>query len=234
MDPMSLVARWTSSRNLPAIRLVTAICTMALLAGCANSVRLKDTWRSPAAPAKSYKKLLVVAVTHNDSLRGTLENILAETLADHGVAAVPSHKLISDIGAADKALLQATAQASGADGVIITRAISKSEHTDYQYLGGSVQERSAVMVKAGEDSTTVVAMSVVGIAPREMDFVEGYLQTRLFDAASAGLVWAAHSKVVNDGNTGEACWDFAILITKALARDHLVELNAREFRKPNL
>jgi hypothetical protein len=80
----------------------------------------------------------------------------------------------------------------------------------------------------------VIAMSVVGIAPRETDFVDGFLQTRFFDAASAKLVWVAHSKVVNDGRKADACWDFAILLTKALAKDGTIEINAKDFRKPSL
>jgi hypothetical protein len=86
----------------------------------------------------------------------------------------------------------------------MTRAISKSEHTDYQYFGGNVQQRTAVIEKSDQSSSTVIAMSVVGIAPREADFVDGFLQTRFFDVASAKLVWVAHTKVVNDGRKADA------------------------------
>lgn len=211
-----------------------AVLLILLLTACASSVKIKDTWRSPDAPAAAYQKILVVARAHNDSVRSMLEDITFETLSEHGVPAVPSHRLIGDLAKADSATLQSIAQAAGADAVVITRAISKQEHTDYQYLGGNIEARSVVIQKTDGDSSTTLAMSTVGIAPRETDFIEGYLQTRLFDAGTAKPVWIAHTKVVNDGSVGDACWDFAILLTQALAKDRLIVINDREFRKPTL
>jgi hypothetical protein len=219
-------------------RIVTKVCTGLLLAtlltSCASHVKITDTMRDPEAPATVYKKILVVAITYDGNLREMFENILAETLNKHGVAAIASHKLFKDFTRADKALLQSLASQEGADAVLITRGLSKSEHTDYQYFGGNIEARTVVMQKQDEDSSTTIAMSAVGIAPKETDFVSGTLLTRLFDAASAKLLWVAHSKFINDGRKADACWDFSILMTRALADDRLVQLNGREFRKPTL
>ena len=202
--------------------------------GCIAPVRLKDAWRDPQAPPTVYKKLLVVMVAHNRDLREMLENISVTTLDEHGVAAVQSHRLIGDLKQDDAKPIQALSQSVGADAVVVTHAISKSEHTDYRYFDGTLQARTVVVAEQNENSTSVLAMSAVGIAPRETDFVHGYLQTRLFDVASAKLVWLAHSSVISDGNRGDACWEFSMLLAKALAKDKLITINDREFKKPSL
>jgi hypothetical protein len=210
------------------------LLAVSLLASCASHVEIENSWRNQNVPATTYKKLLVVAVTPKSSLRELFENILTETLHRHGVEAVQSYPLLADLNKADKAQMQMLAKSVGADAVVITHGLSKSESTSYRYFGGSIQERVAVMQTEDENSSTTIVMSAVGIAPLETDFVKGSLMTRFFDAASAEMAWSALTEVVNDGRKADACWDFSILLTKALAKDQLITINTREFRKPTL
>ena len=131
-------------------------------------------------------------------------------------------------GAPTPALLKKLA-ALGADAVIITQGLSKSDSTSYRYFGGSVQERTAVMVSENESSATVIAMSAVGVAPLESDFVKGSLQTRFFNTGSTEMAWSALTSFVNDGRKADACWDFSNQLTKALADASLVKLNDKKF-----
>lgn len=212
----------------------TLLLAVVLLASCASHVKIEETWRSQSAPETTYKRLLVVAVTAKAPLREMFENILTETLTRHEVEAVPSYPRIADIETANKDQLQALAKELGADAVVITHVLSKSESTSYRYFGGSLEERVAVMTSADADSSTIVAMSAVGVAPLETDFVKGTMMTRFFDAASAEMAWSGLSKVVNDGRKADACWDFSIQLTKALAKDRLIAINDKGFRKPTL
>jgi hypothetical protein len=211
----------------------TALLLTVLLAACAAHVKIEDSWRNATVPAKTYKKLLVVAVTPKSDLRQLFENILTETLRGSGVEALPSYPLLADLKQADKPKLQAMALAAGADAVIITHGLTKEEHTSYRYFGGTLQERTAVMTSADADSTTVIAMSAVGIAPLESDFVKGTLMTKFFDTASTDMVWSALSEVITDGRRADACWDFSGLLTRALGKEHLIAVT-REFRRPEL
>lgn len=214
--------------------IIPGLLLAALLASCASHVKIENSWTNQNVPAVTYRKMLVVAVTHNGPTRELFENILSETLNEHGVAAVASHKLFADIGKADKVQLQTVARAVGADAVLITHGLTKSDSTSVRYFGGSVQERTAVIVSGDEDSSTVITMSAVGIAPLESDFIKGSLQTRLFNAASTEMAWSALTNFVNDGRKADACWDFSIQLTQALANARLVELNNKAFRKPSL
>ena len=219
--------------NLNIVRLSMALLLAVLLTACASHVKIEDSWRNLNAPAKTYKKLLVVAVTPKGDLRQLFENILTETLRGSGVEAVQSYPLLDDLKTADKDRMQLLARSVGADAVVITHGLSRSESTSYRYFGGAIQERVAVMQSEDENSTTTIAMSAVGIAPLETDFVKGTLMTKFFDAASAEMAWSALSEVITEGRRADACWDFSILLTKALAEERLIEVT-RKFRKPTL
>jgi len=210
------------------------LLAVALLTSCAAHVKIENSWRNQNVPAYTYKKLLVVAVTPKSTLRQMFENILTETLRKHGVEAVQSYPLLDDLNKADKTQLQILAKAIGADAVVITHGLSRSENTSYRYFGGSIQERVAVMQSEDENSSTTIVMSAVGVAPLETDFVKGSLLTRFFDAASAEMAWSALTEVIIEDRKADACWDFSILLTKLLAKDQLIAINDKKFRKPTL
>jgi hypothetical protein len=218
------------------IKCVLALSMIVLIVSCASSsVSIKDTWRSPDAPPTSYKKLLVVGVTANHNLRESFENIFSETLSEHGVEAVPSHKLVSDLTKADHLKLKELAEQSGADAVVITRVLSKSEHTSYMLATGHVEARTVVETKSDGNSSTTIAMSAVGFSPGEMDSEGATLQTRLFDATSTKLVWSAMSHAAGaDNDKIDVCWQLSALLTKALSKDALIEINPKEFHQPKL
>jgi len=206
------------------------------LVSCASySVSIKETWRAPDAPTKTYKKLLVVGITANHNLRESFENIFAETLRKHGVAAERSYMLLSNLSKADHIKIKELAEQSGADAVVITRVLSKSEHTNYILATGHVEQRTVVESKSNGNSSTTIAMSAVGFSPGEMDAEGATLQTRFFDAASTDLVWSAMSHAAGaDNDKVDVCWQLSALLTQALSKDHLIEINAKAFHKPKV
>jgi len=202
-----------------------------MMISCANTFRINESWRSQNVPETTYGKLLIVAISADDNLRELYENIFVELLDIHGVQAAPSNRLIKSLHTADQAKLQELARLAEADAILLTRVVSRSEHTNYILATGSVQERSVVMTEANANSTTTVAMSAVGIVPGEIDSRHAFLETRLFDAASAELVWSANSEGYGYESKGEACWDLSILFAKELAKENLIKVNGKEFRK---
>jgi hypothetical protein len=205
------------------------------LVSCSSYVRVKETWRAPEAPAKSYKKLLVIGITYHPQLRKELENIFSETLSDHGVAAVASHTLIDDLSKAEHTQIQAFAQQAGADAVIITRVLSKSEHANYQLATGHLEYRVVAETTTTANSSTTVAMSGVGFVPGEMDAEGATLQTRFFDVSNGTMIWSAMSHAAgSDNDQVDVCWKLSALLTQALSKDHLIEINDREFHQPSL
>jgi hypothetical protein len=222
------------SLQVKVTRAVLALLLAGLITSCTTHVSLRDTWRSPEAPETTYKKLLVMGISPNNSLRETFENILAETLREHGVEAVRSYTLIKDLNKFDTNELQGVAREVGADAVIITRGISKSEHVNYQYAMGTVERRTVVYEDNQPDSSSAVVMSAVGIAPRQTDIEQAELLTRMFDVQSKNQVWLARSSLYEAEDRAGACWRLSALLVKALSEDHMIEINSEEFHIPSL
>ena len=201
----------------------------------ATIVSIKETKLESQAPSTTYKKLLVIGITPHHDLRKALENIFSETLNEHGVAAVTSHNLVIDLSKANHLKIKELALQSGADGVVITRVLSKSEHANYMLSTGHVEQRTVVETKTEGNTTTTIAMSAVGIVPGEMDGEGATLQTRFFDATSANLVWTAMSHAAgSDNDQIDVCWKLSALLTKALSKDRLIEINSKKFHQPTL
>ncbi len=214
-------------------RSMLTLLAAGVLSSC-TTASLEESWRNPETPAAPYRKLLVIGITQQSELRRSFENIFSETLREHGVAAVQSYTLIGDLGEADQAQIQALAQQAAADAVVVTRVLSKSEHTSYRLATGSIQHRTIVMHEAGPTSSTTIAMSAVGIVPGEMDSLGASLETRFFDTATASLVWSSLVRVaVPDNEKINVCWKISALLVKALGKDRMVELNEAKFRQPS-
>lgn len=222
---------WTRAPKVFLLCLLTAT----LLCSCSAIVKINETHMASEPPANKYQKILVVGITPTHNLRQSFENIFAETLKEHGVGAVASHSVVSDIIKADEAKLEAVASQVGAGAVMITRVLSHSENTEYTLSTGHLEYRVVGETKTTANSSTTIAMSGVGYVPGEMDEEGATLQTHLFDASSKKLIWTAMSSVAgSDNDQIEMCWKLSELLTKALDKDNLVELNSTEFKIPSL
>lgn len=207
--------------NFKLCRMIMGVLVAGLFTAC-TTVSLENTWKSPEEPAGAYRRLLVVGIANDVNLRQTFENIFVETLRKQGVEAVPSHMLLPDLKKADRTQLQEAARQAGTDAVVITRGISRSERTNYQYSTGQLQHRTVVTQESGPNSSTTVVMSAVGIAPRETEFEKASLQTNFFDAASASLRWSSLSNVSHSGSRADAFWKLSDLLGKAMQKDLLI------------
>jgi len=221
------------SLQVKVLRALLALLLTGYITSCTTHVSIRETWRSPEAPATTYKKLLVIGISPNNSLRETFENILTETLREHGVEAVRSYTLIKDLSKFDSSQLQMLAREAGADAVIITRGISKGEHANYQYAMGTVERKTVVYEDAQPDSSTTIVMSGIGIAPRETDIESAELLTRLFDAQTDKQVWLARSSLYEAEDRAGACWRLSAQLVKALSKDHMIEINSKKFHIPS-
>jgi len=211
------------------------LIALILLCSCSTIVEIKETWKAQAALAEPYQKIMVVGITPNPNLRHSFENIFAETLEEHGVGAVASHTLISDLRKADEAQFDAAARQVGADAVVITRVLTHSEHTSYKLSTGHVEYRRVAETTTTGNSSTTIAMSGVGIVAGEMDSEGGTLQTNLFDASSGKRTWSAMSSAAGGDNAKiEVCWRLSALLTKALSDDKMIVINSKEFKIPTL
>ena len=208
-------------------------CLVLLLCSCSSIVKIDDTWKAKEGVSAPYQKLLIFGVTERPSLRESFEDIFADTLKRHGVAAVASHTVIKDLRDAKLAHVEDVAHQMGADGVIITRVLSHSEHTSYILSTGHAEYRVIAETETTANSSSTVAMAGAGYVPGEMDSEGAALQTNFFDASSTKPIWSAMSSTAGGSDEEiDVIWKLSALLTKALAMDNLIQITSTGFKIP--
>ena len=109
------------------------ILLAALLGGCA-STSLVNQWKSPEYTGAPMRKVMVVGVTRQPSVRRVFEDEFASKLKAAGVEAIPSYAQIAEDGQADPKVLEEAVAKLGVDGVLVTRLVKRDKET--QVSGG--------------------------------------------------------------------------------------------------
>jgi hypothetical protein len=99
-----------------------------VVAGC-SSTRIVNQWSNPAYAAPAFKKILVIGVSHQTSVRRSFEDEFVDQLKAAGVDAAPSYRYIQEDGPVDEARLDQAVREAGADAGIITRLTRTEQKT---------------------------------------------------------------------------------------------------------
>jgi hypothetical protein len=104
------------------------LAVAAILGGCA-STSLINQWKSPSFAGPPLKKVLVVGVSNQPGPRRIFEDEFSAALKAAGVGAVQSYTVIPQDGQAEQAVLEKAIKDVGADGVLVTRLVSREQKT---------------------------------------------------------------------------------------------------------
>jgi hypothetical protein len=108
---------------------LAGLITMLMFAGCA-ATELVNQWSNPAYTAPSFKRVMVIAVSKQPTIRRNFEDAFVAQLKAAGVDAVPSYQYIPDEGQVEEGQLNKAVLAAGADAALITRLLRKEQKTD--------------------------------------------------------------------------------------------------------
>jgi hypothetical protein len=197
-----------------------AASVLALLAAC-SSTTIVDQWQSPDFKGGPFKRVLVVGVTTEATVRRIFEDEFVRQLRARGTEAVASYTLIPEDGQVDRARLERAVKEAGADGVIVTRVVKVEQKT--QVVPGT-----PAFPGFGTDIYGFYGTGWGGVwtgyasPPAVFQYEEVRAETKLFDARSAQLVWAAQSDIFAPTDARKDSADFASRIIAALAARKLV------------
>lgn len=107
-----------------------AIGLALILTSCASSTKIVNQWVNPEYRAPNFKRIVVVGVTKQPSLRRTFEDEFVSRLATEGVDAVPSYRYIPEDGEVAEARLQEAVRQANADAALITRLVTVEKKTE--------------------------------------------------------------------------------------------------------
>jgi hypothetical protein len=161
-------------------------------------------------------QMLVIGIAESDIKRRNFEDSFAAALGEQGIDAVSSYSILPNPERLSKDSIQRAIRGRGFQGVVVTRLVQIDEHEKY------VPPKTYV-------SPNYYGRGLYGYYGRSYDVVHqpGYtvsttivrLETHLYDASSAELVWAAHSDTFNPKSIDDGIESVTEKLSKRLAAD---------------
>ena len=183
---------------------------------CATKTELSGIWKSESSATQPMNQMLVIGIAESDIKRRGFEDAFASALGEQGVDAVPSYRLLPDPERLSKESIQQAIRGRGLQGVVATRLVQIDERQTY------VPPKTYV-------SPNYYGRGLYGYYGRSYEVVHqpGYtvnttivrLETHLYDASSAELVWAAHSDTFNPKSIDDGIKSVTEKLSKRLAAD---------------
>jgi hypothetical protein len=206
--------------SLAVKRCVLAVM-LAALASCATS-RLVQQQSNPDYVGKSFKSVMVVAVTTDQIVRRTYEDRMVARLEKRGLKGIPAYSLIGSRGKVEEAELREAIARSGAEGVLVSRVTRVDRST------GTVSGTTVAVGYGGYGGVGFYgyyggAWDVATTAPQQVTGPTWTAsETRLFDARNGALAWTGVVDTRQNDNLGEALTEYVDMIFDAMASDRVL------------
>ena len=186
-----------------------------LTASCAP-IKTLDVWKDETY-TRPLKKVLVIVLAQENSVREQFENILANELSDRGVEVFRSYKVLPESSTKpDRETVLAKVNKLKVENVLVARSISKKEITNHQY-GGVVLGGSAVYSDGGW-----YGYSYGRTYDKQYDTDYFTISTKLYDVGTEKPVWSYIAQVKVDGARQGAVNVFVPAIVEQLEGSEIV------------
>ena len=194
------------------------LIALALLASCAAS-RLQTQHANPDYAGKPFKSVMVVAVTADELVRRPFEDRMVAMLGKRGVKGIQGYSQVASRGKVQEAELRQAIAQSGAEGVLITRAIRVDKNSTTIPGASAVAGIGWVGFYGYYDgvwsTVTTPAQQITGPTWT-------LTETRLFDAKNGTLAWTGvvNSRESDDFNA--ALEQYIDIIFDAMVSDRVL------------
>lgn len=189
-----------------------------LLAGCAPSTHLVNSWKDPTAGSTRFKKVLAVCACKDAGIRRTVEDRLAAAIK----GSEPSYSVLSDEQLADPDRAKAAIRDGGFDGVVIMRLVSVDKSATY--VPGQ-----AYVVPAGYRSM-YGGWGYGGYGGYGTVYDPGYVRedqlvnfdTNIYSVAEDKLLWASRSQTDNPSSVNQMIDEIIAETAKEMKRQKVI------------
>jgi len=197
------------------------VVVLAALAGvaCATKTTLSNVWRSGSYPSGTMQRIFVIGIAQEEANRRSFEDAFAAALAPENVDAVASYELLPGHERLSRASIENAISGRGFQGVLVTRLLNVDEQTTYV--------PPSTYVRPG-----YYGRGMYGYYGSSWDVVHnpGYtvtetivrLETHLYDARTADLVWAAHSDTFDPSSIAAGVDSVTKKLSRQLAEDGML------------
>lgn len=199
------------------MRTITRLASLLLITLCAgcSATSLEGSWRNPAySGGGSFRKVMVIVVSQDASMRRSTEDAFGAELAARGVQSVPSYTLLPQDTQVSNDQLTAAVQQSGADAVLAARLIDKSQQTStYISSGPSMYPSYAGYYTSGWSPASTSSSYTYDVFT---------IETKFYQVSPETLVWTGTTKTSDPTDREREIKSFAHIITSALTKQSLL------------
>lgn len=204
---------------------IMAIIITVFIISCSPSTIITGSWKNPKALTKSYKNVLVVALTGNNIARATIENNVASVLMKNGAIVSKGMEIIPPDftqDKPDKEILLNKVQSNGVEG-ILTISLNKKE-TESRYVPGYYgYEPMARFSYYGDFWGYYNFWYPYYYNPGYYAQDEIYYwETNFYDVQTEALLWSAQSETYNPESLTSFSKEFAEIIVKELKQNMIL------------
>jgi len=183
------------------------------LTACAASTKIVNQWTSPDYTSPRFKKIMVIGVSKQPSIRRTFEDEFVTKLKGAGVEAVPSYLYISEDGQVDESRLQAAVKQAGADAVIITRLVRVEKKSE---VSPGFYQPAPFGFYGGYSA----AWRGYYEPPRVYQYDVYISETSLYDMNQ--LVWAGTAETTDTGDINKEIQGYVVAVIDALKNRNIL------------
>jgi hypothetical protein len=188
------------------------------LTGCAASSKIVNQWVSPDYRSPRFKRILVVGISKQSSLRRTFEDEFVAKLKGEGADAAPSYRYIPEDGEVDEARLQEAVRQADADAALITRLIRVEKRTEV--IPGFYQPAPAVTF--GFYSGYNAFWHGYYEPPRIYQYDVFISESSLYDLRRNQLVWSGTVQTTDPGDINREIKRYVDSVIDALKSKNLL------------
>jgi hypothetical protein len=202
---------------MPIMKLALASLILASYAP-ATGTKLVDSWKDPDIQKFGFKKILVVAVTKEPTMRKDAEERLREIMGRDRT--VPSYTLFPNVDPPpDQEQAKAKIEEAGCDGVVLMRAVSSSAKTS-NIPGSIVYDPLMYDAFWGYWGSVYTTRWASGYEERDIAI---RIETMVYDIPKNKLVWSGVSSTKNPGSVRNLVLGVADAVGKQMKKEKLLK-----------
>ena len=205
----------------PSLRRATGICLLAviMLTACAGPTRIVQQWQDPAYTGGPVRRVFVIGVTRESTVRRVFEDAFCAQLSARAVECVQSYTLVPEDGIAPRDRYDKAVRDARADSVFISRVLRVERRTEVIPASPVVFGGAYGYYGAAWGGPLYMGYAA---PPAVIQYDQVYVESRLFSVKSDQPVWTATSEIFAPRNPQKDSEDFARTMIEALAARKLI------------
>ena len=210
--------------KIPPGQILGSLIAAALLLGGCAATQIVNQWSDPSYAAASFKRILVIGVSKQTSIRRNFEDEFVAQLRAAGADAVPSYEFTPGNGPVEESRLARAVKQAGADAVITTRLVRVERQAEY--IPGTYGPYGPYGPYPGFGYYRWYSSAWVGFyEPPRLHFYDIYTsETSLHDVRNDRLVWSGIAKTTQLGDIRQETKEYVEVVIAALREKNLLAI----------